>query len=850
MPQSRQVNFSAQLSMAATSYLWEHQVFGKPLLPGAGYFEVSIGALKLIQTSESGLSCVLGASIPAPLVLPPATKAGGALLMVGVNSQLERIEVASSVSESKPVVHLSAGIGVAFVEKEIKKTAASSSLLRGVLKLSTSTPAAIAAACASVAAPLHDATAHWISPSVLDNGLQLGAASPRPDGQLFVPAGVGAFVVMEKFDPTSATTAHALPAPSTLASVSTFVDYALVQPGGGGCRVDNLEAKPLTGGVKRTPSTITAAAATEEELTYQIAWLQHSTYTASPSSTGNEVEVMKKYESTASALAGAIAVAQSAASKRHKGMAIQTIGAAFGRVPQIALRASQQSIDAAGLWGLARTVAAEIPSMQTSAVDLPAGGCDTHPYPNISLAPTESDVAHPVIDASPYGCRVDQGALSVASLLPSTAAPDLPPFRLFPKPRGALQSLLPEVLPSRKALGAGRVFVAVKAVGINFRDVLNVLGMYPGDPGPPGGDCAGVITAVGPNVTHLKPGDAVFGLAGGCLGSHVRVAAARVVPMPSTLTFEAAATTPTVCITVDAAFVRAASVRVGETVLVHAAAGGVGLAAIQQAAALGGEVVATAGSFNKRELVRSLGAQAALGSRDTVFVSEMAELGGADVVLNSLTSSGMVAGSLASLHCGGRFVEISKRDIWSGARVAQERPDVLYTLVAVDFLPDRAVHSAMSRLSSQLAAGTLQPLPQVVHSMAGSRGALRQMSQARHVGKVVVQSKTLQQDHGSALGTVVVTGGLGMIGSLVSTWLAKQSAQRIVLVGRSGRPGVDSAAASAMMLKGMVASISMVRCDASSTEEVRHVATSLCEHESLQVIFFLSSFSMKIKAVL
>ena len=111
--------------------------------------------------------------------------------------------------------------------------------------------------------------------------------------------------------------------------------------------------------------------------------------------------------------------------------------------------------------------------------------------------------------------------------------------------------------------------------------------------------------------------------------------------------------------------------RPGERVLVHAAAGGVGLAAIQMVAALGGTTVATAGGPTKRTLLRSLGVHAVLGSRDTAFAAEAAALGGVSVVLNSLTSSGMVAASLAGLGPGGRFVEISKRDIWSAARVAQ-----------------------------------------------------------------------------------------------------------------------------------------------------------------------------------
>jgi NADPH:quinone reductase-like Zn-dependent oxidoreductase len=169
----------------------------------------------------------------------------------------------------------------------------------------------------------------------------------------------------------------------------------------------------------------------------------------------------------------------------------------------------------------------------------------------------------------------------------------------------------------------------------------------------------------------MPAGDAVFGLAAGCLGSHVQVSSQTMTQMPTNLQFEEAATTPTVFITVDSALRHAAACLPGDRVLLHAAAGGVGLAAIQQIAALGATTLATGGSSNKRALVRALGAQQVVGSRDTLFVSEVCELGGADVVLNSLTSSGMVAGSLAALNLGGRFVEISKRDIWSAARMAQ-----------------------------------------------------------------------------------------------------------------------------------------------------------------------------------
>jgi NADPH:quinone reductase-like Zn-dependent oxidoreductase len=123
---------------------------------------------------------------------------------------------------------------------------------------------------------------------------------------------------------------------------------------------------------------------------------------------------------------------------------------------------------------------------------------------------------------------------------------------------------------------------------------------------------------------------------------------------------------------------------------------------------------------------------AVLGSRDAGFASAVACLGGADVVLNSLTSPGMVAGSLAALRRGGRMVEIGKRDVWSAAAAAAERPDVSYGLVAVDFLPDDVVHTALARVAAGMASGTLTPLPTVSHSLVNAAAALRQVTQVCH----------------------------------------------------------------------------------------------------------------------
>ena len=372
-----------------------------------------------------------------------------------------------------------------------------------------------------------------------------------------------------------------------------------------------------------------------------------------------------------------------------------------------------------------------------------------------------------------------------------------------------------------------------------------MLGMYPGDPGPPGSDCSGVVMRVGRGVRDLQPGDEVFGLAHGCLGTVVVSPAATLATLPPNLSFTEAATVPTVFITVETALHQAAELQPGERVLVHAAAGGVGLAAIQVAQAAGATVLATAGGPSKRSLLHSLGVQEVLGSRDTVFVGEAAELGGVDVVLNSLTSSGMVAGSLAALNHSGRFVEISKRDIWSAARVAQgeihatpcmnlllstcnasgctskfghavvlkplsfqcrapapaERPDLGYSLVAVDFLAPPVIAATLHKISAQLTAGAITPLRQTTHALGSVASAFRQVIQASHVGKVVVSTEAAHPPaalSGQGYPAVAITGGSGGLGLMTTQWLVHRTGPlHAHLLSRSGR--VADAAALAQL---------------------------------------------------
>ena len=247
-------------------------------------------------------------------------------------------------------------------------------------------------------------------------------------------------------------------------------------------------------------------------------------------------------------------------------------------------------------------------------------------------------------------------------------------------------------------------------------------------------------------------------------------------------------------------------------------AGGVGLAAAQVVRHNGMAVVATAGSSSKRSLLRTMSCHTVINSRDTAFATDAAQLGNnISSALNSLTSPGMVAASLATLQVGSQFVEIGKRDIWSAARVAQERPDVSYHFVAVDFLPKHVVQSSLQGIAQGLSRGRLQPLPQVVHSASDAQSALRQMSQARHVGKIVIQTAQHAQQAQQCL--TVITGGLGTLGSSVADWMSGQQSSSLCLVGRSGRFASSSLSVIQLLQSNSSAEVIAAKADISSQDE-------------------------------
>ncbi|MGE0158274.1 MAG: SDR family NAD(P)-dependent oxidoreductase [Gemmatimonadales bacterium] len=435
-------------------------------------------------------------------------------------------------------------------------------------------------------------------------------------------------------------------------------------------------------------------------------------------------------------------------------------------------------------WGIARGVAIEHPELRCVAVDLDPRGDAA------DVAGLVAALDHPS-DEPQVAVRGGERRVARLHRIRRPAPPtSSSPVRLTATSAHSLDALVLEPIV-RRAPREGEVEIAVEATGLNFKDVLNVLGMYPGDPGPLGGECAGTVTAVGAGVTHLRPGDAVLALAGGSFASHVVARAEWVRLRPAGQSAEEGAAFPIAYVTAEFCLGHLARMRAGERVLIHAAAGGVGMAAVRLAQRAGAEVYATAGSEWKRELLRSIGVEHVFDSRNGRFADEILERthgAGVDIVLNSL-SDGLIDASFRSLATGGRFVEIGKRGIKTAEEVARMGRDLRYFIVDWGRTGEQEpelIGQMLTRLTDELARGLIPPLPRRVFAMDEVSRAFRCMAQARHAGKIVVRHSPTAPVAVQRNGTYLITGGLSGLGPVLARWLAERGAGRLVLVSRRG----------------------------------------------------------------
>ncbi len=475
---------------------------------------------------------------------------------------------------------------------------------------------------------------------------------------------------------------------------------------------------------------------------------------------------------------------------------------------------------AAGAWALADVIAAERPELRVVCVDVDPAE-DGEPWEALQRELLRTD-GGPSRLALRAGERWTPRLRHRPTRDASQSETGLRKLTLV-RP-GTLDGVaLKEAQPAEP--GPGEVRLRVRAAGINFRDVLFVLGMYPGGEVPLGVECVGIVTDVGAGVSDLVPGDRVMGYAPGSFASSVVVPAAFLERVPVELDDVTAAALPIAYLTAFYGLHRLAELQTGERVLIHAAAGGVGLAAVHLARRAGAEVFATAGSPEKRAWLRSLGVPHVLDSRSLDFVEEVRRItggAGVDVVLNSL-SGDFIPASLEVLGRNGRFLELGKRDIMLPEQAMAKRPDVVYR--PYDLGTEAQAEPGLTRellgeILAGLADGSLPPLPTRAFPLERASEAFRFMAQAKHTGKLVlVVSEAVETPLVSPEATYWITGGLGALGVATARWLVSLGARSLVLSGR-GTPGPQAADAIRAMEAGG-ARIRVVAADAGDLGAMR-----------------------------
>jgi acyl transferase domain-containing protein/NADP-dependent 3-hydroxy acid dehydrogenase YdfG/acyl carrier protein len=451
----------------------------------------------------------------------------------------------------------------------------------------------------------------------------------------------------------------------------------------------------------------------------------------------------------------------------------------------------------ATLWGFTRTIQTEQPQWQMSLVDIHDAESGDALVEELFVAEVEPELA--LRATTRYVRRLRQ----VQPRGETRSGRRPPAYALQISQPGRVDSLGFRG-QARTAPKPGEVEVEVAAAGLNFRDLMKALGIYPSPDHQPttlGDEFAGTVARVGRGVRGLRPGDRVMGFAstGGAFASHLHLRADVAWKAPAHLSLAEAASIPVVFGTAYHALHNLARLRRGETILIHAAAGGVGLAALQLAQKIGAVVLATAGSEEKRDLLRSLGAALVMDSRTLDFADEVmryTQARGVDVVLNSLAGA-FQQKSLAVCAPHGRFVEIGKRDLFENRPLPLAAFQRSLSFFAFDLASVFASNGEESRalrrfFSTGFKAGGLRPIARTTIPAADAVSAFRLMQTAQHIGKIVLEfdadraPKIPAEFWPNPHGTYLISGGLSGLGLATARWLVERGAQHVALLSRRG----------------------------------------------------------------
>jgi acyl transferase domain-containing protein/NADPH:quinone reductase-like Zn-dependent oxidoreductase/NAD(P)-dependent dehydrogenase (short-subunit alcohol dehydrogenase family)/acyl carrier protein len=452
----------------------------------------------------------------------------------------------------------------------------------------------------------------------------------------------------------------------------------------------------------------------------------------------------------------------------------------------------ERSFAAATLWGFGRSLWSENPGWRVTLVDL---ADDDAPLLDECLA----------AEAEEFQVAYRAGKRHVLRIFPSGQAGRTDDnFELTVPDSGELADIRPVVVSDDVPQGA-EIQVRMHAAGLNFKDVLNALGMlkrHAEDSGaayhplPLGFEGAGTVVAAGPDAQFGIGEDVVLSHSG-CLRKRVTVPSVMAVSKPANVSFAEAAGLATAYVTAYYALHTLAKIKAGDKVLIHAAAGGVGQAAVALAKLAGAEVFATA-SPAKHSFLRAQGIENVFNSRTLDFAEQIrTQTGdtGVDIVLNSLNGD-FIPASIGTLASAGRFVELGKIGIWSPEQARSARPDVEYFNFDLSEFPEREYQQInreiLQTVAGLLADGSIAPVTTSSYSLDEIEEAFGVLSRGANIGKVVIdlqERALIGSDPELVLGaneTFLITGGLGALGLITAQRLVAGGARRLAFVSRRG----------------------------------------------------------------
>ncbi|KAK1144993.1 Type I Iterative Polyketide synthase (PKS) [Aspergillus melleus] len=454
---------------------------------------------------------------------------------------------------------------------------------------------------------------------------------------------------------------------------------------------------------------------------------------------------------------------------------------------------------------------------------------------------------------------VDNDALNLSIQQETQEAP--PQLQLFQQPQRPLKlttghsRMLDELYFTddrslADPLPEHHIEIRVSHVGLNFRDVLVAMGQL--QEGMLGQECSGVITAVGTKVTDFQVGDRVFAMSPGCLSTIARCPAYCACTLPENVSLELAASISTVFSTAYYSLIDLGRLQKGESILIHAAAGGVGQAAIIIAQSVGAQVFATVGSQEKKEFLMetyNIDSDQIYFSRDTSFaqgILHATDGEGVDVALNSLDGDALQA-TFKCVAPFGRFIEMGKRDIVQNSRLEMAPFDRNVSFASVDMNVVREKRPKMfNRLLRNsvdlfVRSRALTQWPVTTISISEIESGFRALQGGQVIGKMVVQmvddpdgEHAMVKVHpvrkpGALVqpnASYIIVGGTGGIGLDLASWLPSKGATHLILVSRSGAAS-DNAKRTVQELTENGIIVEICRCDISNqadvTEKLGHV---------------------------